>query len=788
MSKKNPLTFSEFEQSALFFHQYPKPGKLEIQATKPLGNQRDLALAYSPGVAAPCLAIHDNPMLAADYTARANLVGVISNGTAVLGLGNIGPLASKPVMEGKAVLFKKFANIDVFDIEIKADSVEEMVQAISVLEPTFGGINLEDIKAPECFDVEEQLRNRLQIPVFHDDQHGTAIIVAAAILNGLELAGKKLENVKIITSGAGAAALACLNLLVRLGAKRENIFVSDIEGVVYQGREALMDKWKGVYAQDTTARTLQDIIPQADVFLGLSAAGVLKPELLNLMNDNPLILALANPTPEIMPDQAASIRPDAMICTGRSDFPNQVNNVLCFPHIFRGALDVGATAINEEMKLATVRAIAALAREESSDIVARAYSGEAQQFGPQYLIPSPFDPRLILRIAPAVAQAAMASGVATRPIDNMEHYIDALNRFVFRSGMIMKPVFAAAKTAQAKRVIYADGEDERVLRAAQVVLEEHTAVPILIGRPHVVTTRLERFGLKIKPGVDFELINPEDDPRYRDYVDLFLHYTSRRGVTPEVARTIVRTSTTAIAALAVMRDEADAMICGLGGRFERNLQLVEQIIGLESQIKQFSALSLLISQSGPLFLTDTYVNQDPTEEELVEIAALAAQELRSFGIEPKIAFLSHSNFGSKDSPSARKMRMAAELFHTLHPDIEADGEMHGDAALSQILRERALPTSRLKTEANLLIFPNLDAANITLNVVKTTIDALHVGPILLGSARPAHILTPSVTSRGVVNMTALAVVEAHRRWQVLQVNHRDQNTPDRPRRRRIVPT
>jgi len=788
MTKKNSSRqFSEFEQSALFFHQYPKPGKLEIQATKPLGNQRDLALAYSPGVAAPCLAIQDNPMLAADYTARANLVGVISNGTAVLGLGNIGPLASKPVMEGKAVLFKKFANIDVFDIEIKADTVEEMVQAISVLEPTFGGINLEDIKAPECFDVEEQLRERMQIPVFHDDQHGTAIIVAAAILNGLDLAGKNLPDVKIVTSGAGAAALACLNLLVRLGAKRENIFISDIEGVVYHGREVLMDKWKSVYAQDTKARTLADIIDGADIFLGLSAGGVLKPELLQLMADKPLIMALANPTPEIMPDLAAKIRPDAMICTGRSDFPNQVNNVLCFPYIFRGALDVGATAINEEMKLAAVRAIAALAREETSDIVAKAYSGEAQQFGSQYLIPSPFDPRLILRIAPAVAQAAMASGVATRPIDNMEHYIDMLNRFVFRSGMIMKPVFAAAKAAKTKRVIYADGEDERVLRAAQVVLEERTAVPILVGRPNVVAMRLARFGLKIKPGIDFELINPEDDPRYRDYVELFLHYTSRRGVTPEVARTIVRTSTCAIAALAVMRDEADAMICGLGGRFERNLQLVEQIIGIEPQVKQFSALSLLISQSGPLFLTDTYVNQDPTAQELVEIAALAAQELRSFGIEPKVAFLSHSNFGSKDSMSARKMRMAAELFHAAHPDIESDGEMHGDAALSQVLRERSLPSSRLKTEANLLVFPNLDSANITLNVVKTTLDALHVGPILLGPARPAHILTPSVTSRGVVNMTALSVVEAERRFELPQAGGTNKKLALRPRRR-IVPT
>lgn len=780
---------SELEEAALFFHQYPKPGKLEIHPTKPLGNQRDLALAYSPGVAAPCLAIHDDPQLAAQYTARANLVAVISNGTAVLGLGDIGPLASKPVMEGKAVLFKKFANIDVFDIEIDAPEISAMVSTIAALEPTFGGINLEDIKAPECFEVEEQLRQRMKIPVFHDDQHGTAIIVAAAILNGLELANKRIEHAKIVTSGAGAAALACLNLLVRLGARRENIWVCDIEGVVYKGREALMDKWKAVYAQETDARTLADIIPDADIFLGLSAGGVLKSDLLKAMADNPLIMALANPTPEIMPEEARKIRPDAMICTGRSDFPNQVNNVLCFPHIFRGALDVGATAINEEMKTATVHAIAALAREETSDIVAKSYSGEAVKFGPQYLIPSPFDQRLILRIAPAVAQAAMITGVAQRPIENMDHYIDELSRFVFRSGLIMKPVFAAAKQAEANRVIYADGEDERVLRAAQVVIEEKTAVPILVGRPNVVGMRLARFGLKIKPGVDFELINPEDDPRYREYVELFLQYTGRRGVTPEVAKTIVRTSTTAIAALAVMRNEADAMICGLGGRFERNLQLVDQIIGLENNVSRFSALSLLISQRGPLFLTDTYVNQTPSAEELVEIAWLAAQELQGFGIEPRIAFLSHSNFGSKDSTSAEKMRLTAEIFCERYPDIEADGEMHGDSALSQVLRDRVLPGSRLRGEANLLVFPNLDAANITLNVLKQMIDALHVGPILLGSARPAHILTPSVTSRGVVNMTSLAVVEADRRRKAENLSAPTKNSGDYFRRhRRIVPT
>ncbi|KXF76982.1 malic enzyme [Paramesorhizobium deserti] len=763
MSKTDKPALSDFEEAALFFHRYPKPGKLEIQSTKSLGNQRDLALAYSPGVAAPCLAIRDDASTAAEYTARSNLVAVVSNGTAVLGLGNIGPLASKPVMEGKAVLFKKFADIDVFDIEIDAMEINRIVDVVAALEPTFGGINLEDIKAPECFEVEEQLRAKMKIPVFHDDQHGTAIIVAAAILNGLELAGKDIASAKIVASGAGAAALACLNLLVTLGAKRENIWICDIEGVVYEGRTALMDRWKAVYAQKTDARVLADVIGGADVFLGLSAAGVLKPELLKQMADKPLIMALANPTPEIMPEEARQARADAMICTGRSDFPNQVNNVLCFPYIFRGALDVGAMAINEEMKLAAVKAIAALAREEPSDVAARAYSGETPTFGPDYLIPSPFDQRLILRIAPAVARAAMETGVATRPIEDMEAYLDKLNRFVFRSGLIMKPVFTAARSAEKKRVIYADGEDERVLRAAQVVIEEGVAIPTLIGRPQVVETRLKRYGLKIRAGTDFELINPEDDPRYRDYVELFLKYTGRQGVTPETARTIVRTNSTAIAALAVMRDEADAMICGLEGRFERHLRLVGQIIGKSGGLRDFSALSLLISQRGTLFLTDTYVTVDPDAEEIAEMTILAANEIRRFGIEPKAALLSHSNFGSKDSESAEKMRRATAILSERHPDLEVDGEMHGDAALSQALRDRVFPASRLTGEANLLVFPNLDAANITLNVVKSVTDALHVGPILLGAARPAHILTPSVTSRGIVNMTALAVVEASQR-------------------------
>ncbi|OJU37565.1 MAG: NADP-dependent malic enzyme [Rhizobiales bacterium 68-8] len=762
---EKPARLSDLEDAALFFHRHPVPGKLEIQATKPLGNQRDLALAYSPGVAAPCLAIRDDPATAADYTGRANLVAVISNGTAVLGLGNIGPLASKPVMEGKAVLFKKFAGINVFDIEIDAPAIDSMVETIAALEPTFGGINLEDIKAPECFEVEERLKARMGIPVFHDDQHGTAIIVGAAVLNGLELAGKQLADVKIVSSGAGAAALACLNLLVSLGAKPENIWLTDRHGVAFRGRVEEMDRWKEPYLKDTDARKLADVIGGADIFLGLSAAGVLKPELLSEMADRPLILALANPTPEIMPEKARAARPDAMICTGRSDFPNQVNNVICFPYIFRGALDVGASAINEEMKMAAVRAIAALAREEPSDVAARAYSGETPIFGPDYLIPSPFDPRLILRIAPAVAKAAMESGVATRPIADMDAYVDQLNRFVFRSGLLMKPVFSMAKAAKVKRVIYADGEDERVLRAAQVVLEEGIAQPIIVGRPHVVETRLKRYGLKIRPGKDFEIVNPEDDPRYRGYVEHLIELGGRRGVNQEAARTMVRTNTTVIGALAVVRGEADAVICGLEGRFERNLRNVDLIIGRREGVRDFSALSLLIMQRGITFLTDTYVTLDPTADEVVEMTMLAAEEIRRFGIEPKAALLSHSDFGSRDTPSALKMRAAAARLKEIAPDLESDGEMHGDAALSEQLRRRVFPHSTLTGEANLLVFPGLDAANIALNTIKAMTDALHVGPILLGAARPAHILTPSVTSRGVVNMTALAVVEADHRAQ-----------------------
>jgi len=759
--KVKPVPASgDLDEQALFYHRHPRPGKLEVMATKPLGNQRDLALAYSPGVAAPCLDIRDNPDMAAEYTSRANLVGVISNGTAVLGLGNIGPLASKPVMEGKAVLFKKFAGIDVFDIEIDASGIDAMVSTIAALEPTFGGINLEDIKAPECFEVERRLREKMNIPVFHDDQHGTAIIVAAAILNGLELAGKTLSDVKIVASGAGAAALACLNLLVALGARRENIWVHDLEGLVYVGRPVLMDPWKDLYAQPSDKRVLADSIGGADVFLGLSAAGVLKPELLESMAEKPLIMALANPTPEIMPEKARAVRPDAMICTGRSDFPNQVNNVLCFPYIFRGALDCGAREINEEMKMAAVKAIAALAREEVNEVAAKAIGGDTPVFGPDYLIPSPFDQRLILRIAPAVARAAEESGVASRPIADYEAYFDRLNRFVFRSGFIMKPIFAAAKKALNKRVIFAEGEDERVLRAAQVLKEEGIGRAVLIGRPQVIETRLKRYGLRIRLDEDFEIVNPEADPRFRDYADLYFSLAGRQGVNPEAARTVVRTNATVIGALAVKRGDADALICGVEGQYDRHLRDVGQIIGKRPDVCAFSGLSLLISQRGAIFFADTFVTDNPTAAEIAEMTMLAAEEMGRFDIEPKVALLAHSNFGSRDTDSGRKMREALALVRESKPNLEIDGEMQGGSALNEMLRKRALPNSTLTGEANLLVFPSLDAANISLGIVRSMMDALHVGPILLGAAQPAHILSPSVTSRGVVNMAALAVVEA----------------------------
>jgi malate dehydrogenase (oxaloacetate-decarboxylating)(NADP+) len=750
---------ADLRSRALAYHQMPRPGKLEIQATKPLATQHDLALAYTPGVAAACEAIAADPVEAATLTARANLVGVVSNGTAVLGLGNIGPLAGKPVMEGKAVLFKKFAGIDVFDIEIDAHEVDRVVDVVAALEPTFGGINLEDFKAPECFDIEDKLKARMKIPVFHDDQHGTAIIVAAAVRNALLLTGKPIDKIKLVTSGAGAAALACLNLLVSLGVKRENIWVTDIEGLVYAGRTTLMDRWKAIYAQDTKMRTLAEAIEGADVFLGLSAAGVLKPEMVARMADRPLIMALANPVPEIMPDVALKARSDALICTGRSDYPNQVNNVLCFPYIFRGALDVGATTINEEMKLAAVEAIAALAREAPSEVAARAYGGEAPLFGGGSLIPNPFDPRLILRIAPAVARAAMDSGVATRPIADIATYAERLNRFVFRSGFIMKPVFAKAKIAP-KRIVYAEGEDERILRATQVVVEEGLALPILVGRPAVIETRLARYGLSIRPGKDFSLINPEDDPRYREFVATYVDAAGRHGITPDAARTIVRTNATVIAALTLRRGEADAMICGLEGRYMAHLKNIRDVIGLAPGLREFAALSLVITDKGVYFLADTQVTAEPTAEEVVEMAVLAAAHVRRFGIEPKIALVSHSDFGSYDTASAAKMRRAGELLTTRAPELEADGEMDGESALNPSYRDRVYPHSRLKGEANVLIMPTLDAANIAYELIKVLGDALPVGPILIGAARPAHILTPSVTARGVVNMTAVAVVEA----------------------------
>ena len=749
-------------EAALAYHRYPKPGKLEVTATKPLANQHDLALAYSPGVAAACDAIVEDPAEASHLTARANLVAVVTNGTAVLGLGAIGPLAAKPVMEGKAVLFKKFAGIDVFDIELDERDPDKLVDIVAALEPTFGAINLEDIKAPECFEIEGQLRERMSIPVFHDDQHGTAIIVGAAIYNGLRLVGKDLGDVKLVTSGAGAAALACLDLLLSLGVKRENVWATDIAGVVYEGRAEEMDPWKARYAQKTGARKLAEVIEGADVFLGLSAPGVLEPEMVARMADKPIILALANPDPEILPEAALAARSDAIIATGRSDYPNQVNNVLCFPFIFRGALDVGATTINEEMKLACVKALADLALAEPSEVVAKAYGGEAGRFGPEYLIPRPFDPRLILEVAPAVAKAAMDSGVAARPIEDFAAYRQRLTQFVFRSGLIMKPIFERARR-DPKRLIYAEGEDERVLRAIQVVVDEGLAKPIAVGRPEVVAARIERLGLRIEPGRDFVLINPESDPRYNDYWQAYHRLTEREGVSPDRARTVVRTNNTVIAALAVRLGDADAMLCGVEGRYTRHLGYITNVIGLAEDAHDVSALSLLIVPSGTYFLADTHVTPEPSAQEIVEMTVHAAAHLRRFGIEPKVALLSHSSFGSRDTPSALKMRAALKVLHADHPDLEVEGEMHADAALDEAVRQRIFPSSRLIGQANLLIMPNLDAANIAFNLVKTLGEGLPVGPILIGTAAPAHILTPTVTARGVVNMSAIAVVDAQDR-------------------------
>ncbi len=756
MENENDLT-----AAALEYHTFPTPGKIAVVPTKGLVNQRDLALAYSPGVAAACHAIVADPREASRMTSRANLVGVVTNGTAVLGLGNIGPLAAKPVMEGKAVLFKKFSGIDVFDIELDESDPDKLIDIVAAMEPTFGGINLEDIKAPECFYIEAKLRERMKIPVFHDDQHGTAIVVGAAVLNGLKLVGKKIDEVKLVTSGAGAAALACLDLLVNLGVRVENVWVTDIEGLVYEGRTQLMDPIKARYAKKTDARTLSDAIVDADVFLGLSAGGVLKAEMVAKMAATPIVMALANPTPEITPEEVKAVRDDAIIATGRSDYPNQVNNVLCFPFIFRGALDAGATTITEQMKLAAVRALAELAQAATSDIVAMAYGGENLRFGPEYLIPKPFDPRLIVKIAPAVAAAAAESGVATHPIADLNAYRERLNAFVYHSGFVMKPVFAAAKKAP-RRVVYCEGEDERVLRAVQEVLDERLAEPVVIGRPEVIQSRIERAGLRLVPGRDFELVNPDADPRYKELWQEYHGLRGRQGITPELAKQRLRSDNTLIGCMLLRRGDVDAVLCGTVGKHVKHLNQVRDAIGLEPGAHCFAAMNLLLLPRHTLFLCDTYVNDDPSAEMLAEIAIMAAEEVRRFGLEPKVALLSHSNFGSVGSKSARKMSAARELIAARAPELEMDGEMHGDSALSEEIRSSLYPDCKLRGEANLLIMPNVDAANIAFNLMKVTNgDGVTVGPILLGAAKPVHILTPTATVRRLVNMTALAVVDAN---------------------------
>ncbi|TJZ72863.1 NADP-dependent malic enzyme [Chitiniphilus eburneus] len=749
----------ELKKKALEYHRLPRPGKIQVVPTKGLSSQRDLALAYSPGVAAACMAIVEDPAEARNLTARGNLVAVVSNGTAVLGLGDIGPLAGKPVMEGKGVLFKKFAGIDVFDIEIEQKDPEKLVEIIAALEPTFGGINLEDIKAPECFYVERKLRERMKIPVFHDDQHGTAIIVGAAVKNGLRLVGKDIATVRLVASGAGAAAIACLDLLVSLGIRRENVLVCDSKGVIHSGRTGL-DETKQRYARETPHRTLADAIDGTDIFLGLSGAGLVSAEMVTRMADHPLILALANPDPEITPPEARAARPDAIVCTGRSDYPNQVNNVLCFPFMFRGALDVGATTITESMKQAAVDAIADLAMAEQSDVVADAYVGQNLKFGPDYLIPKPFDPRLIVKIAPAVARAAMEAGVATRPIEDFATYAEELTQFVYKSNLFMRPVFITARKAQ-KRVAFCEGEDPRVLHAVQEVVDLKLAYPILIGRPRVIELRIEQLGLRIKAGVDFEICNPEDDPRYRDYWTLYHQIMERRGVSEELARAEVRGKTTLIGALMVRRGEADALICGTHGQYHRHHWYLHNVLGREAGVSTTAAMNALLMTNGNIFIVDTYVNQDPTAEQLAEITVMAANTVRKFGIQPKVALLSHSSFGTLDSASARKMQTALALVRERAPDLEVDGEMHGDAALSAEIRAQVFPNSTLKGEANILVMPNIDAANISFNLLKISAgDGVTIGPILLGIAAPAHILTPTASVRRIVNMAALAAVEA----------------------------
>ena len=755
---------AELRRAALEYHEFPRPGKIAIAATKQLTNQRDLALAYSPGVAAPCEEIVKDPNAAFRYTSRGNLVAVITNGTAVLGLGDIGPLASKPVMEGKGVLFKKFAGVDVFDIEIAEKDPAKLVEVIAALEPTFGAINLEDIKAPDCFYVERELRKRMKIPVFHDDQHGTAITVAAAMLNGLKVVGKDIGDVKLVTSGAGAAALACLTLLLKVGLKRENVYVTDLAGVVYEGRTELMDEDKAFFAQPTEARSLSEVIEGADVFLGLSAGGVLKPAMVAKMAANPVIFALANPNPEISPEDAHAVRGDVVMATGRTDYPNQVNNVLCFPYIFRGALDSGATTINDEMEIAAVYAIAELAQAEQSEVVAAAYAGEPLAFGKEYLIPKPFDPRLMIKIAPAVAQAAADSGVALRPIKDMDAYRDSLQSFVYASGSMMKPIFAAAKAAVAgkKRVAYAEGEEERVLRAAQIVVDEHLARPTLIGRPAVIAQRIEKFGLRLQQGRDYDIVNVEHDERYRDFWQTYHRMTERKGTTVQTAKIEMRRRLALIGSMLLFKGEVDGLIVGTWGHTQMHLHYVEQVIGKRAGVNTFACMNGLLLPERQVFLVDTHVNYDPTAEQLAEITVMAAEEMVRFGLKPKAALLSHSNFGSSNQPSALKMRHTLELLRVQAPWLEVDGEMHGDVALDGAHRAQTMPHSTLAGDANLLVMPNIDAANISYNLLKTAAGGgIAIGPVLLGCAQPVHILTASATVRRIVNMTALTVADAN---------------------------
>ena len=753
---KGPL----LRQAALEYHEFPKPGKIAIAATKAMGNQHELALAYSPGVAAPCEEIVKDPAAAFKYTSRGNLVAVITNGTAVLGLGDIGALASKPVMEGKGVLFKKFAGVDVFDIEINEKDPQKLVEVIAALEPTFGAINLEDIKAPDCFYVERELRKRLNIPVFHDDQHGTAITVAAAMVNALKVAGKQISEVKLVASGAGAAALACLNLLLKLGLKRENVFVTDLAGVVYEGRTELMDEDKALFAQKTDARTLTEVIVGADAFLGLSAGGVLKPEMVALMAEQPIIFALANPTPEILPHEAKAVRPDAIMATGRSDFPNQVNNVLCFPYIFRGALDCGATTITTSMEIAAVHAIADLAQAEQSEEVAAAYAGQALDFGPEYLIPKPFDPRLMLTVAPAVAQAAAQEGVALRPIADMPAYREQLKTFVYASGTLMKPIISAAKKAEKKRIAYAEGEEQRVLRAAQIVVDERIARPTLIGRPTVIAQRIQKFGLRLQEGVDYDVVNVENDPRYREFWQTYHRIGERKGITESMAKMEMRRRLTLIGSMLLHRGDVDGLICGTWGTTQLHLHYVDQVIGQKAGAQTYACMNCLLLPERQVFVVDTHVNYDPTAEQLAEITIMAAEEVQRLGIEPKVALLSHSNFGSSNQPSAIKMRQTLELLRIQAPWLEVDGEMHGDIALDGEARAKLMPRSSLQGDANLLVMPNIDAANIAYNLLKEAAGGgIAIGPLLLGVAQPVHILTPSATVRRVVNMTALLVAD-----------------------------